>query len=968
MVEQVGDEVVVTIGSGDYAFDVDPSVGSVGAILDAIDALHAQAEAERDAGHLDAGQFAELAGLVQATRDRAESAYASAHDGTPSQAAKDLAGVLEELGAVDEWIAALAEVAPALGERAGTVRSVTNATLTELLGIAVAVASDAAGYKPGAPITLTGTVENGTVAAIEAVTAQVTGLTDAWAATPDATEIAERLKADEAGSVDLGLQVPADQVPGPVPAAVRFGYTFEGQRVETSAALSIVVDSPVTMTVQADPATVVPGGTTALRAIVVNAGEQPAVGRIEATVPDGWVVPLAGETVIVAPGASAELEVPVFVPLGTDRAPSEVELSAVFAHDGVTFAQASTVLTVGLEPITNPPAGYDHVDLGDSASEQAHGLTASSSSGTNTEAGLTRRYAGHLTDFSYFEFDAAVVEGEPFVLRVTETYDRAQTKKYKVYVDGVEVAERLFSHTGGVGTETYELVVDAEHASDGPVRVKFENLDDHGFYDPSIADVWTLPVAADVTAPQVTATLDPAAPDRSTGWYRTAPVTAVIEARDDRAGEPRVEAAVGDDGFAEVDGPFSFDAEGSTSLRYRATDASGNRSDEHELTVKIDTVAPTTGAVFGAGFDGDTATGSGTIDFEADDATSGVATTRYRVGDGAWQTGDSVVIDRGGQFTVEFASTDAAGNVEAVQSISGTIVIPDTTAPTVAHDVDDPGENGWLRADSTVALTAADEGSGVDRVEFRLAGGDWQRYTEPIHPPEGVTLLEYRASDLAGNVSPGARVELKVDGTAPSVWARLTGSGRVTAIGSDAGSGVDRVEYSLEGRTWHSSLTALVATSAQPTRLSLRGVDVAGNVGATVEIERGGSSGTLTVEPGMRLLVEASGFGPGAVVRVELHSDPVVLGVDTADERGVVALQAVVPLGVPAGAHELVLVPEGGGGEGGGSVTVPTEVIAHTGFDAAPWLGAAAVLLLLGACWTILDRRRRALTQASVSK
>ncbi|WP_156891224.1 family 78 glycoside hydrolase catalytic domain [Agromyces subbeticus] len=962
-VELVDGEVVVTIGSGDYAFDVDPTAGSVGAILDAIDALQSQAEIERDAGHLGAGQFAELAELIEATRDRAESAYASAGDGTPAQVAKGLARVLEELDAIDAWIAALADAVPALGERAGTVRSVTNATLTGLLGISVAVANDAPGYKPGAPITITGTARNGSVAAIDAVTAQVTGLADGWAAMPEATELAERLKADETGSVDLGLQVPADQVPGPVPATVSFGYTFEKQRVETSAALSIVVDSPVTMTVQAEPATVFPGGATALRAIVVNAGEQPAVGRIEATVPDGWVVPLPGETVIVAPGASAQLEVPVFVPLGTDRAPNDVELSAVFAHDGVTFAQASTVLTVGLEPITSPPAGYDHVDLGDSASEQAHGLTASSSSGTNTEAGLTRRYAGHLTDFSYFEFDAAVVEGEPFVLRVTETYDRAQTKKYKVYVDGVEVAERLFSHTGGVGTETYELVVDAGHAPDGPVRVKFENLDDHGFYDPSIADVWTLPVAADVTAPQVTATLDPAAPDRSTGWYRSAPVAAVIEARDDRTGEPGVEAAVGDENFTEVDGPFAFDAEGSTSLRYRATDASGNRSDERELTVKIDTMAPVTEAVFGDGFDGDTATGSGTIEFSAEDATSGVATTRYRVGDGAWQAGESVVLDRGGAFTVEYASTDAAGNVETVQSISGTIVIPDTTAPAVAHEFNDPGDNGWLRGDSTVQLTAADDESGIDRVEFRLAGGDWQRYTAPIHPPAGVTAFEYRAIDLAGNVSVGERVELKVDGTAPSAWARLTESGRVTAIGSDGGSGVDRVEYSLDGRSWHSSLTALVAVDAEPTRLSLRTVDVAGNVGGAGEIERGGSSGTLAVEPGMRLLVEASGFGPGAVVRVELHSDPVVLGIATADERGVVALQAVVPPGVPAGAHELVLVSE----SGGGSVTVPTDVIAHTGFDPAPWLAAAAVLLLLGASWMVMGRRRGAVTEARAS-
>ncbi|MDQ2660679.1 MAG: family 78 glycoside hydrolase catalytic domain, partial [Actinomycetota bacterium] len=673
-VEQVGQHVVVTIGSGDYAFEVDPASGSVGAILDAIDALHAQAETEQDAGQLDAGQFAELAGLIEATRDRAESAYASASDGKPAQAAKGLARVLETLEAVDEWVTALAEAPPALGERAATVRSVTNATLTQTLGISVAAVSDAAGYKPGAPITITGSAENGTVAAIEAVTAQITGLADAWAAKSAPTELAERLKTDEAGSVGLALQVPADQVPGSVPAAVSFGYTFEKQRVETSAALSIVVDSPVTMVVEAVPTSVAPGGTAVLRATVVNAGAQPAVGRIEATVPDGWVEPLPGETVIVAAGESVQLEVPVFVPLGIEQTPKGVELSAVFTHDAVTFAQASTMLTVELAPITSPPAGYDHVDLGDSASEQAHALTASASSGTNTEAGLTRRYAGHLTDFSYFEFDAAVIDGEPFVLRVTETYDRPQTKKYKVYVDSVEVAERLFSHTEGVGTESYELVIDAEHASDGPVRVKFENLDDHGYYDPSIADVWTLPVAADVTAPQVTATFDPAAPDRSTGWYRTSPVTAVIEARDDRSGDLVTEAALGDDGFAEVESPLSIDAEGATVLRYRSTDASGNRTDERTSTVKIDTVAPVTDAVLGDGFDGAVATGSGTIEFSAADVTSGVATTKYRVDDGAWQLGDSVVLDRGGQFTVSYASTDAAGNVETVKSVTGTIV------------------------------------------------------------------------------------------------------------------------------------------------------------------------------------------------------------------------------------------------------------------------------------------------------
>ena len=166
------------------------------------------------------------------------------------------------------------------------------------------------------------------------------------------------------------------------------------------------------------------------------------------------------------------------------------------SHNSVPLTSAfggvngSTTLRVELAPL---PATADRIDLGNGASEQAHGLTAAPSSGTSSEAGLTRRYAGHLTPFSWFEFDMAVTPGTAFVVRAIETYDRAQTKRYKVYVDGQQVKLRTFSKGGG-GTETYEFVVPAALATDDRVRIKFENQDDPAFYDPSIADVWTYAV------------------------------------------------------------------------------------------------------------------------------------------------------------------------------------------------------------------------------------------------------------------------------------------------------------------------------------------------------------------------------------------------------------------------------------------------------------------------------------------
>ncbi|MFG1898170.1 family 78 glycoside hydrolase catalytic domain [Micromonospora zamorensis] len=144
-----------------------------------------------------------------------------------------------------------------------------------------------------------------------------------------------------------------------------------------------------------------------------------------------------------------------------------------------------------------PPTGaYDHVDLGVAASEQAHRLAASTYSATSTEAGLTRRYTDVTRPGGWFEFDLAVKPGEPFALRSVETYDGPQLKDYQVVVDGVVAHTRSWQRTsGGPGTVSYQFVVNLPDATrDGVVRVRYQ--DTGTGYDPSIADVWAMPVAA----------------------------------------------------------------------------------------------------------------------------------------------------------------------------------------------------------------------------------------------------------------------------------------------------------------------------------------------------------------------------------------------------------------------------------------------------------------------------------------
>ncbi|SNS51263.1 Predicted alpha-1,6-mannanase, GH76 family [Micrococcales bacterium KH10] len=108
----------------------------------------------------------------------------------------------------------------------------------------------------------------------------------------------------------------------------------------------------------------------------------------------------------------------------------------------------------------------------------------------------------------------------------------------------------------------------------------------------------------------------------------------------------------------------------------------------------------------------------------------------------------------------------------------------------------------WIRVDSLapsvtatipefqriVTLTASDATSGLDRIEYRLGTGPWQRYTTSVTVPLTQPSISYRAFDIAGNVSDvrthsfgpqlGSRVQVSVQdaaiGAAASITARVS--------------------------------------------------------------------------------------------------------------------------------------------------------------------------------------------------
>lgn len=272
-----------------------------------------------------------------------------------------------------------------------------------------------------------------------------------------------------------------------------------------------------------------------------------------------------------------------------------------------------------------------------------------------------------------------------------------------------------------------------------------------------------------------------------------------------------------------------------------------------------DTTAPETSAKVEGEQDADGAyIGMATVAVSATDQGSGVDRIEYAVGDGAFQPYTApVMVHEVGTHTVRYRATDKAGNTSAVKSVDFRVVAPptDDTAPpeTSATVTGKQGPDGAYYDTATVTITASDTGSGVNTIEYALDGGDFTKYTAPVmvntHGKHGV---RYRATDRAGNTSEVKAVDFTVvaspstDTTPPETSAKAEGtknsdgnylgSAKVTITATDAGSGVAKTEYSLDGGPYLAYTTPVVVDRVGRHTVAHRATDKAGNTSAARQL------------------------------------------------------------------------------------------------------------------------------------
>jgi hypothetical protein len=143
-----------------------------------------------------------------------------------------------------------------------------------------------------------------------------------------------------------------------------------------------------------------------------------------------------------------------------------------------------------------------------------------------------------------------------------------------------------------------------------------------------------------------------------------------------------------------------------------------------------------------------------TITLNAADDMSGVAQTFYRINGGSWQNYTAPFkVTTEGTSTIEYYSTDKAGNIEAIKSYSLKV---DITAP-ITKSILSP-INGLTKSGKsyikgyTATLTATDNQSTVTRTVYSINHSSYQPYTGPFDfYANDTTHLQYFTVDGAGN-------------------------------------------------------------------------------------------------------------------------------------------------------------------------------------------------------------------------
>ena len=338
----------------------------------------------------------------------------------------------------------------------------------------------------------------------------------------------------------------------------------------------------------------------------------------------------------------------------------------------------------------------------------------------------------------------------------------------------------------------------------------------------------------------------------NTSDYQTSD-TVEITVSDNTSGVAKVEVQKDNGEFTDITSSYEsgYSVTENGAYTFRVTDNAGRTAEQTLEYENIDSAKPV--VTINATHGGETYTsGAWTnkdITLMPTNETSNLGTTtyQYRVDGGEWQDYTAPIVisadtDADG-VTYTFKATSASDVVSDEASI---IVKQDKTAPgsvTVSHKTDSFKEflntitfGLFFKDTQTVAITAADAGSGVKEISYQLGNGELQtktadesgKITFNVEPQFVGNISGVTVTDNAGNSTTATVYEyFAVDAQTPGVPTVNTGSYAsgewadedvtITVSGVTADSGIAKYQYSTDnGASWQ-DMTASETTEATTT-------------------------------------------------------------------------------------------------------------------------------------------------------
>ena len=252
-------------------------------------------------------------------------------------------------------------------------------------------------------------------------------------------------------------------------------------------------------------------------------------------------------------------------------------------------------------------------------------------------------------------------------------------------------------------------------------------------------------------------------------------------------------------------------ADGGRTFKIKVTDNAGWTYESSQISVTVDTVAPSTSASVTSGTSGSNGWYTSNVEVTivpSDTApSSGIASTSYSTDNSNWIAYTAPIsITTEGTTTIYYYSIDNAGNTQTTQQLTLKI---DKTDPTLTKDLSGAlNNNGWYISNVEVTLNPGDDssGSGVALTEYNLNDDGWTIYTSAFTiSTEGENSLQHRVTDYAGRQYVLTQQTIKIDNSDPEVEITSPSDGAyfnvgkvdVTGTASD-GAGVSKVELDVD--------------------------------------------------------------------------------------------------------------------------------------------------------------------------